>query len=286
MTNVPMTISEFADFESGDGAAVVEVHGIWWRRVRPLFYRPLDPLEALPANLVAAREITRLGGIQYLVAELGASNSTMNLLVFEDPSNYRLSELSHQIRSGIRKAASRYTILPIQETQVLADDGYPVYLSFQQRTKYTYLRERTQKAEFQRWAEHVAGNPKVIVLGAYRSGVLEAVSVYFLVRRTLFYATFFGNLEALRSNVSDLMLHEIRTAATHAPEAQCIFISMAGTTPGLDTFFLRRGARMQMRPALFEVHPLTQFMLKHFMKEQYSRLLGISTPERAARRAM
>jgi hypothetical protein len=48
-----MTVEEFARFRRSLGERVIPANGVFWRQVRPLFYRPLLPYQEYPSKSVS-----------------------------------------------------------------------------------------------------------------------------------------------------------------------------------------------------------------------------------------
>lgn len=47
-----MSIDEFAELEKACGSTVLNVGGVWWRRVRPFLYRPLNPFTSASCEAI------------------------------------------------------------------------------------------------------------------------------------------------------------------------------------------------------------------------------------------
>ncbi len=98
-----MTEEEFAGVEADSGSEVVRRRGIWWRRVRPFFYRPLLPFDPIDPS-AAAGAFGPLTGYQHAVPEGAASDSRFNLLIWDRLPEYGLAAVSAHTRSKIKKA--------------------------------------------------------------------------------------------------------------------------------------------------------------------------------------
>ena len=239
-----MSVAEFAGFERKQGQRIIEVKGVFWKRVRPFLYRPLLPFLEYVPHSVSAPWTAVFGGCQHAVPPRGESNSLLNLLLFEDAGAYSLDGLDYNRKRQVRLAAKRLIIRPIEDLGELVEQGHRVYVSFHDRTGYAYKAERRRREYFARWAESLFHNPKLLVLGGYRNGELEAVCVSQRVENTVLYSTFFCKDESLRLNVSDLMLHTVRQAAAECGQVSGIFAGMYKGGTGLDDFYLLRGASL------------------------------------------
>jgi hypothetical protein len=269
-----MSVDEYAALETGIGAKLERSGGVWWRQVRPYFYRPLLPfLELDPANVELPRR-ARIGGAQYAVAQTVPANSHVDLLMFDEPQSYSLDMLSQGSRRHIRRAMNSFDVRRIEDVEEFITSGHSVYLSFFERTKYGYKRERTDPQRFANWARSLFRFDKVQVLGAYRGGELMSVSVSYVVEGVAFTATFFSRSDALKDYVAELMLHAIRERAAVSENVSAIFAAAAGMERGLDDFYLRRGARLISKAAQLKLNPFVSVVLKTLRRGRH-RKLGI-----------
>jgi hypothetical protein len=271
-----MTIEEFAGFERILGQRIIPANGMYWRRVRPFFYRPLLPFQEYRPGLVVLPSLGLLGGFQHAVPPEEKANSCLNLLMFEDAEAYSLDSLDYQRRRQVKLAAKQFVIRPIADINEFKQEAYPVYLSFYERTRYQYGSQRRNHACFSQWADTLFQIPQAVVLGGYRNGRLGGVSLSLLVEDTLYYAIFFCDTESLRLQLSGFMLHFVRERTT---ECKCVRQIFAGLYKneggkGVDDFYLQRGCKLVRKPALLHLNPLAAFFLKRFLPEQYARLVG------------
>ena len=271
-----MSVDEYAALELACGARLAKTGTRWWRRVRPCFYRPLFPFEEISPDCVQRPLASRFGGVQYLVPDGVAANSQMNFVLFEEPQSYSLGQLKRDDRHKrkIRKAEKIFSVRRITSAEELSSKGHSAYLSFFNRTKYSYRADRVQYGRFAAWAETLLSFPNALVLGAFDADELVAVAVSYLVEGVVFYSTYFSKTEAMSKNVTDLMLHKIREGAAALPSARFIFAARAGMERGITAFYLMRGARMVSRPALLVGNPLSMFLVRTCMRESYQKLVG------------
>ena len=251
------------------GANLVKSGGVWWRRVRPFFYRPLPPYRALDPEAVKCPPLASVGGAQHVVPEGSAANSRMNFLLFENPRGYSPEMLTQGCRRRLRRALSAFTVKPIGDLDSFIEAGHAVYVSFYERTKYAYKCERTNRSHFAAWAATLFELPKVKVLGAYRGTELASVSVSYVVDGVLLTPTFFSRSDALSDFVSELMLHSLRELAVTSDNVNTIFAASADMDRGLDDFYLMRGAQLVSKPALLHVNPLALRSVRVFRKNEY-----------------
>jgi hypothetical protein len=249
------------------------VENVWWRRVRPCFYRPLLPFEPYDeSSLVSPGSWP--AGFQHVVVDKRNSNSSMSWLVLDRIADYSLDALSHHRRRLIRKAAREFHVKRITDVAELQTSGYAPYLSFYERTRYRYRRDRTSRRHFADWAGMVTSHPKAIVLGGYDNRGLQAVSVSYPVEQTLIYATFFGHTSALKKNLGETMFHELRVAAAQQPAIREIIVRTYQGGTDHDRYYLIRGCQLLRKPARIVVAPPLLPLLQWFLPNQFARLVG------------
>jgi hypothetical protein len=271
-----MTVAEFALFEQILGQRVFPLNGNYWKRVRPLFYRPVLPFQEFSPGGVAAPRLGLLGGVQYAVPAPEQGNSFLNYLMFENARHYTVETLDYNRKRQVKLAAKRFEVQPMLDLHEFKQQAYPVYLSFYERTQYQYGSRRKDRAFFCQWADELFKMPQALVLGGYRNGILGGVSVSLLVEDTLCYAMFFCNTESLRLGLSDLMLHSVRKGVAEGQCASRIFAGLYKGGTHLDDFYLFRGCRLVRKPAFLRLNPLAACLLKYFLPGDYARFNGES----------
>lgn len=271
---VNMTDDALADFEALLGRRAVKVAGVYWRQVRPGFYRPLQPFKELEPATVILPRLAWLGAAQYAVPPGTAANSSLNGLFFQNTSLYSLMSLDSKRHRQVRVALRTFVIRPVTDLDEFKRKGHEAYLSFYERTRYSYGSKRQDAAYFSAWAEVLFGMPNILVLGAYQGDHLVGISVSYLIDETVSFAMFFCTTAAMKLFVSDLMLHAIRSAAARDPQVKQIFAGMYKGNPGLDGFYLLRGAKCIQKPASLRINPLVSVALRYGAQEMYSKILG------------
>ena len=268
-----MSLHEYAAMAASLGDGLVLVDSVFWRRVRPFFYRPLIPFQVRDPS--GPKPNTALfGGVQHAVPFGCPSNSVMEFIMTESAGGYELSELEKKDAWAVRSAAKRFEIRPVTCKTDFDLYGHGVYLDFLQRTRYSYKSERRDPAKFAEWSKVVFACPKSLILGAYEGSQLCAVSISHAVMDTAYYATFFATKSALGRHVSDLMLHNIRMAAKHTPGMRNLFATMRHGVSGPENFYLHRGFKVKSMPAMFRSNPLTSVILRYFFRRQYQQIVG------------
>ena len=270
-----MTVAEYAAYERAMGARVLEAGGVWWRQVRPFFYRPLIPFQVLDPELVHPPRAARWGGFQHVVGESARANSRIMLLLFRHANEYRLESLEKKRRWEVRTALKNFQVRRLLEPEPLACEGHAVYLEFRRRTGYLYRADREDPERFAAWAATVVQTPKVLVWGAFEAGVLQAVAVGVPVEGTLFYSTFIARERALKHHVASLMLHTVRAHAATCGWTQVYAgLRKQGREVSVDEFYLQRGCETVSLPARYRLNPLIESGLRLLMPRYMGKITG------------
>ncbi len=267
-------MAEFADFDRILRQPVSLVHGVYWKRVRFFFYRPVLPFqECMPGTAVAPWP-GLMGGFQHAVPSTGFANSFLNYLMFDNARNYSLENLDYNRKRQVRLAMKQFEIRPVSNLDEFKKEAYAAYLSFFERTQYQYASGRRDRNFFCQWADDLFKINKGLVLGGYHKGALRGVSISSLVDDTLCYSTFFCDTDSMRMGLSDLMLHSVRQAVADKQCAGQIFAGMYKGGKSLDDFYLLRGCKLVRKPALLHLNPLAAFVLRCFFPGYFARLKG------------
>jgi hypothetical protein len=269
----PMSQDEFAALVREFGAKVVSKNGIFWRRVRPLFYRPILPVQEW-SEAAVRKPFHWPCAYQHALAGGGRANSAMNFIMLENAGEYSVAELGRRRQQLIRQAARQFQVRPLRDLREFQEQGFRAYRSFYERTGYAYGTQRKSEAAFHRWAETVFRHPKVILLGGYGPNGLVGVSRSYWVDRTLVYATLFCETNALKQNLGELMFHELRMLAAREPRIQEIFVRSYQGGNSLDQYYLLRGCKLVTKPARLIVPAAVAAGVKWFLPRQHALLWG------------
>ncbi len=293
-----LTVAEFAAFERMLEQRVFPAGGTYWKRVRPLFYRPMLPYQEIEPGTAGYPFPSLIGGVQHAVPSEARANSFLNCLLFEDAQSYSLESLDYnrkrqmqaaaeqpETRPGaanfpprlvarVKQAAKQFEIRPVSDVNEFKAAAYPVYLSFFERTQYQYGSRRRDRDYFNRWADNLFQFGRAVVLGGYRKGVLGGVNVSLLVEDTVCYSMVFCDTDSLRHGLSDLILHSVRQAVAESRCARQIFSGLYKGGNGLDDFYLLRGCRLVKKPARLRLNPLAALVLRNFLPDYHARLMG------------
>lgn len=264
---------EFADLHQKLGTKVVCRNNLYWRKVRPFFYRPLLTTSVYRESDVTA-PCSWPGGYQYVVAEPARANSTLNFVMLDGLRGYSLEGLSHRRRNLIKSAMRRFEVRPLTNFDEFRDRGYAVFLSFYERTGYTFRADRKSRPAFERWAEMLFQHPKAILLGGYGANGLAAISCSYVIDSTLHYATLLTDSESLRGGIGEVMFHQLRVLASESPLVEEICVRGYQGGNSLDQYYLLRGCKLVRRPARLEMPAFIQASLRWLPAPQRAMLFG------------
>jgi hypothetical protein len=274
-----MSVERYAAFEQATGVNVVRIGEIWWQQLRPFLYRPVLPFKKY--DLTRVREgFDRVGVFQAAVEDRQSANSHLNPIVFERPEEYDPRELRDSGRKNLNKALKNpIAVRRITDEEQFSQLAYPVYLSFYDRTKYSFDNSRRKKAKFIRWAHTVFEFPEAVVLGAFMNQELVSFEIACVVEKALILKTLVTSDKGLKLNAPDLLLHHYRAIAREYNEIGLIYDGMLSANSGLNNYKIRRGAQVKALPAFLHFHPGLLWLVKKANSAAYERLRGLTHDE-------
>lgn len=268
-----MSVEEYAQLQSILGMPLVKQGDVYWRRVRPFFYRPLLSFQSYNLDM---KSITfgKFRGFQYAVNDTAHANSTLNFLVVNPVNDYSLAKVSHNRRRLIKEAMKSFTIEEVVNQNIIKEQGHKVYLSFFERTQYQYKHQRLRESFFHQWVEGIFNSHKSLVLGGFDQQTLVAVSISFWLGDTILYSSFFSETNAHKQGVGELMFHRLREIAAQTPNVQEILVRPYQGGNGMDEYYLKRGCQIVRKPACLVLNPMTHLLLRSLLPKKYAFLCG------------
>jgi hypothetical protein len=196
---VPMHEEELATYRRGLGANVVAHRGrYWYERNRGLF----EPVH-LMARLNAA-EATRPApwcwGFRAALSDASAaqSNGSMPVHLLADVAAYGVQSLSANRRYHLRRSQRAVQIVQVLGPQILASDGYEVFLSAGKRTGMPHLSKEQFLSSMDRWIS----SPSSILLAGLVGDRLGGYVAGFAVEHTAYIEVVDLATEALSTHIS------------------------------------------------------------------------------------
>lgn len=271
-----MSPERYAAVESSSGVRIIKQGDVYWRRVRPFFYRPLFPFCRYD-RMSVGRSFRKLAACQYGVWEGQSSNSFLNFIVYDDIRSYDAEKLHRGPAKHLSFAIEHCVkVRRVFDERNFCLQGYEVYLSFYDRTKYRFAKNRTDREGFEQWAKTLFRFPELVVLGAFSGPTLLGFGVACAVEGTVIIKSGVHSNLGLELHSSDLLLHHWRITARNDTTVAMIYDS-GMTTPGIDEFKRRRGAVVKALPAHLHANPFLLNAIRHFDKVHYDHLFGFET---------
>jgi hypothetical protein len=274
----PMTVERYAALEQATGVSLYRHENLWWRRVRPFFYRPLLPFKKYNVKDASA-SFGRLGVFQNVVGDGQPHNSYLNPVVFDDIRCYDMNSLCKYVRQRIRNAhRHEIKVVPCLDQKDFCEKGFPVYLSFYKRTRYEFNIGRRHRQQFDKWVSCLFSFPEVVILGAYAGQDLLSFHVSCLVEDVLVLKTLANSTKGLEINSSDLLLDYLRASARDQQEINVIYDGSFHDS-GVVRFKLLRGATVLALPAFLHLHPAALWLINKTNEGISRQLQGFSDRE-------
>ena len=275
---VPMSIDRYAALESAAGLKIIKQGDVFWREVRPFFYRPLAPFCAYD-EASTTRQFRKFAAFQHGVLDGQPSNSYLNSIVFDDLRNYDPGKLHRNAQRNLKAAQKNGLVAArLTDEKQFVEQGYELYLSFYRRAKYEFATDRTRKEGFAKWARALFQFPDMPIIGAFQGDQLLGFEMSCRIGDTVIRKTMVHSDKGLELRTPDLLLHYCRVAAREDRGIVLLYDSGLSTA-GIDEFKLRRGARVTAVPAYLHANPLLLALVKKFAQGNYQRLVGYSPSE-------
>ena len=180
-------------------------------------------------------------------------------------------------RKKVKKALdNRLTVSRITDPNNFAENGFSVYRSFYDRTRYSYRKDRIEKDVFFQWAQLIFCYPEVMVIGIYLGKELISIEISCLVNDVLILKESINSDKALELHASDLAYHFYQENASKQRDIKAIYAGFLLREKNINRFKIERGARVINMPAYLHVHPMLLWLLKIFTKNVYCRLKGVN----------
>jgi hypothetical protein len=276
-----MSLERFAALEASTGQSVTRQGDMYWKRIRPFFYRPLVPYLQYDTQTVA-RTFGKLAVFQHAVQDGQPYNSYLNPIIFENPREYEVRKLQSNAQRCLKSAQkNELQVRRITDEGEFCDKGHDVYLSFYQRSGYHYATYRTRKEGFARWSRGLFQFPELLIFGAYKDDELFGFEVTCLVEGAVILKSIVHSDKGLGLRSPDIVLHHCRSLAREDLNVHMIYDSPMSSA-GIDQFKIRRGARVLALPARLHANPFLLLVAKKARKALYRRLLGLNPQEIAA----
>jgi hypothetical protein len=275
MTWEAMTIDEYAEFQISCGAKVIKIGDTWWTEARPFFFRPLFPFAQVTPENARYPLQSFIGGVLHLVPDATASNSYMNLFLYDELGEYSIEKLGAKQRWIIRQGVKNFEARRITDLKAFVEEAFPIYDDFYNRTRYFYKKERRDREGFAVWAEAVFRFPKVVVMGAYHEGKLCAVDISYRVEDIIIDDVFFSDNASQGLRVTDFFVHTLREAAK-STDARMLFRGFPTGKQTLDESKVKRGCKILKMPAYCKINPIALYVGKTFMNQSYRKLIAIT----------
>ncbi len=269
-----MQVERYVAQEIATGQKKITKQGnVYWRQIRPFFYRPLPPF--LQYDLESTtRDFHLLAGFQHGVLNGQPSNSGINLMIFDEVGSYSAGKLHHSVLGNVKRAIKNHvTVRCLTDVVEFSEKGHEAYLSFYERTRYEFATYRLRPEGFARWARALFEFPELLILGAFSGEKLIGYEISCRVLDVLVLKAAVHSDLSLKLRAPDLLLHLMRMRARESGDIAMIYDSCI-STPGINQFKIRRGARVATVPAHLHMNRLLLRSLKVVNKARYLQVVG------------
>lgn len=181
------TESELAAWLARHGTAVVYNHGRYWMASHGGFYQPVHWMARLQPDEVQKPTAWCWGYRATLEdAAVASANAALPVHFFDRLAGFDAGCLSKNKRNTLRTCQNNVEIRPVKDLEILADQGYSLFLSSFDRTGYGRQKSR---AAYRREMARYFDAGFVSVLGGFLGGRLGGYLISFCVGKTAYLDT-------------------------------------------------------------------------------------------------
>jgi hypothetical protein len=181
------TESELADWLAKHGSTVVYRHGRYWMSSHGGFYQPVHWMARLQPDEIQKPTLWCWGYRAVLDDSAEAlANATLPVHYFDRVAGFDADCLSKNKRYTLRICQSNVKIRPVDELELLVEQGYPLYLSSVDRTGYGH---RKSRSAYRRAMARFFDAGFVSVLGGFVGGRLGGYLISLCVAKTAYLDT-------------------------------------------------------------------------------------------------
>jgi hypothetical protein len=244
-----MSMDRFASLEMRTGSKVIKIGDFWWRQVRPLFYRPLLPFECYRQNRMD--RFPQWSIFQFADCTQEPSLSHFNYIVFDAKNDYGLANLSRNARRNILNAQRNgLTSKIILIDNNFIDEAFSVYLSFYNRSHYSFEKKRLDRTYFESWMKVLSEYDELVMMGIFNSsGKLITYEITCLIDDVIYKKSIINSEEGIELHAPDLLLHSYRENLRSRNDIRCLFDGFWANSWDINYYKLKRGGRVVTVPA-------------------------------------
>jgi L-amino acid N-acyltransferase YncA len=274
-----MSLDRYAAFENRIKFIKLLKHGdTWWRKVNHApVYRALLPFNRYDVDAVR-KDLPPLCYPQHAVLPGQSYNSYLNVVVYLP--QYDVGELSKDAQRLLKLALRNHvTLRRATEERQFLEQAYPVYLSFQKRTRYNVAKWRLRREGFEQWVRGLFEFPEVIILAAYHAGELVAFETSCRVENDVLLMDMVHSDKGISLRVPDLIQHYYRTTARDIPGLRMISDGLLTRDRNINSFKIRRGGQILSLPARLHTNLFALWFLRRVPKRARDSLFGHKSAE-------
>lgn len=270
---------ELADQFAAGGDRVHKHSGVWWRELKFGFCMPCFSYAEIDHRKVTPHPLKSPAGYIH-VAETGSpSNMTYRTYVRDDLSHYCLQALGKWRRRTVRRVLASLEVRPVQNLQDLLGPGYEVYVSW--HTRVCWGADKSRRSDYEAWITRVFRQPRQMVLGAYKQGVLIAFMLPKAVRHVATPSFVASHSDFLSASPNDALYHAFLSIARQTPGITLAGFGPVSTKESLDKFKLAY-CSIHEAPSYLWLNPVVRLLAGDRIRRKYPWIIPPQTQPVAA----
>lgn len=268
-----MTVEELVEADRRVESRFHLSGGIWWREVKPFFYQPAAFMTPIPPHKAKPSPWRALGGYYHMVPEGSSGNGRVVVNEISHPAGYALDGLKKQVRYDVRRGLSHLRIRRVENLDDLLNEGYRVYLSWEERTQDVRV-QRSDPQVFRRWMTATFHHPHEVILGAYEGDRLVSYVIFHAVDGIAEMTKSFNDVSLSRWAPSSTLLYAYIKICGQNAAIQRVCHGLRAHKESLENYKAKFGFRHVEYPAYIRLRAALRPLAKWLMPGQYRRLMG------------
>jgi hypothetical protein len=247
--------------------------GIWWRKVKPFFYQPADVMTRISPHAAVPNPWLALGGYYHLVPSGEDTNGVVVANEISDLEGYSLDSVKKKKKTRIQRALATLRIQRVTDLQDLLNDGYRVYMDWDNRTANVRV-HRSDSERFRQWITRSLAHPHLLILGAYYEDRLIAFLMARAVGGTANIEKSFSLSEFNHQSPMTALTYAYVKICAKSPGVHRAWSGLRSMKESLEQYKTELGFQHVSYPAFIHLRSAIRPFVRWLMPVEFNRLMG------------
>jgi hypothetical protein len=246
---------------------------IWWRAVKPFFYQPADIFTRVVPRVRRPNAMAALGGFCHMVPDGCDANGKIVFNEIRNLNGYDLSAIQPRKRNKVRRGLRMLRLGQITSPEVLLNDGYNVYVDWEQR-RFGHSPAELDRKGYALWVRRLLLHPHLLILGAYYNGRLAAWIVVRANGERANLSKSFGHSEFHQLEPSSALTYAYVLICAQSPGVKSACHGLRSTKVSLEEYKATLGFEHIEYPSYIHIRTVIKPIVRRLFSVEYRRLMG------------